>query len=107
MRIESSNLPLHIARAYGASSVHAHKKVQPVDAIKRGESLSEPDDKAKLSNIHRLVAAVVPGGIDFDAAGTAQASESAMPMYTKPGEANSVATRVQAAQAGRIIDTRG
>ncbi|MEM9082858.1 MAG: hypothetical protein AAGB34_04615 [Planctomycetota bacterium] len=107
MRIGPSNLPFHIARAYGASSITPHQKVQPIEAIKRNDAASRAEDKPKLSNIHRLVAAVVPGGVDFDASGTAQASESAMPMYARPGEANSVATRVQAAQAGRIIDTRG
>jgi hypothetical protein len=81
-------IPFHAARAYATPASPA--RVDHLDAPRPPQKLSAPRTAS-------LVAARVPGGIDFDA----QMPTRSMQMYTRPADKNAAATAVD---AGRVLD---
>jgi hypothetical protein len=103
--------PYHIARAYGVQAgggIGAIKPVQravttpvqPVAPVARDAGAGALRD----SNLQRIVAGVVPGGVSFDASGAGQPTGGALPLYRHPADKNAAATAVS---VGRSLDVRG
>lgn len=107
--------PHHLASAYGASVAG---RISPLDpsalptpprsriSVRAPDA---PDDPAPASRerIARLVAAVVPGGIDFDANAPAPSrSGGALPFYANPAQRQAAATQIHA-HMGRNLDVKG
>lgn len=85
--------PFHIARAYGvdpARPAPAAANTGPVNGPKSAQAVS------------RLVAAVVPGRVDFDSA--RPATGGSMELYRRPADRNIAATGVG---LGKVIDVSG
>ncbi|MHC4976142.1 MAG: hypothetical protein ACYTF7_05995 [Planctomycetota bacterium] len=105
MRITPSN-SFHLQRAYNVTPPARIAPAQIADAPARS---STPDaiafhtgiDSNRDSSIRKLVASVVPGGVDFSG-DEPQPSTPALPMYSHPADTNAVATTLQ---SGRLIDT--
>lgn len=117
MRIDGTNgsgfsiaptMPHHVARAYGvrpsssaaASGVVA--TIQPPAPV--AQQTSSPSE-----SMRRLVAAVVPGGVEFTSSGDARATRepgegSPLAMYRHPADKNAAATAVN---VGRRLDVQG
>ena len=117
-------LPFHLAKAYGvkqAQQARPSMTVTPVapgvDRIDTARPASRPTDKADLASAkkaatlkERLVAAVVPGGVEFQN-GAARPSAPApsgpadrLPFYRHPADKNAAATAIN---LGGRIDTSG
>lgn len=96
------NLPFHIARAYGVSARPGSVQPQPPapQPVQRAEMSREDAAREKLA---RLIAARVPGGIDFSSQEPLPTG-STLPMYRHPADRNAAATGVI---AGRVIDVVG
>ncbi len=103
--------PYHIARAYGlqgSGNVGPIKPVQravttpvqPVQPVMRDQGAGPLRD----SNLQKLVAGVVPGGVSFDASGEARPTGAALPFYRHPADKNAAATAVS---VGRSLDIQG
>jgi hypothetical protein len=94
-------LPAHIARAYGVKGVGAVRATTPVAPV---EPVRRQDDQGgKLSEAgRRLVAAVVPGKVDFS--GPQGVPGTGLSIYKHPAEKNVAATGVW---VGRGLDVRG
>lgn len=93
------NIPFHIARAYGVSARPAQTPIAP-QTVQRVETSREDAAREKLA---RLIAARVPGGIDF-ARDEPMPTRDALSMYRRPADRNAAATGVV---AGRVIDVVG
>ena len=93
-RVVQPTNPYHLSRAYG---VQAPAAISPVTGAR-------PDRLP--SGAERLVAGVVPGGVDFGAGGIGDAKPSgaALPMYRHPADKNAAATAVN---IGRRLDVQG
>lgn len=104
MRTTGPSIPFFAARAYGATHAQTPRTcTTDAPAGNRADSF-QPSFTRTPTGAQRLVAGVVPGGIDFSG-DTAQPSASgALPMYRRPADKNAAATSVA---AGRIIDVRG
>ncbi|MCC6284028.1 MAG: hypothetical protein IT439_01815 [Phycisphaerales bacterium] len=91
-------IPFHVARAYGLAAARpAQVRSAPVNPAPGTAPARNPDA------IDRLVAAVVPGRVDFS--GESPRPASAMPsLYRHPADRNAAATGVA---AGRAIDVQG
>ncbi len=115
MRIEGDPIPFRAAQAYGvhpAQAVKGPPPVAPVPAIDRRpipelRRIDGPEVRVAPSKIDRLVAAYVPGSIDFsDEQARPAAPKSALPFYTRPGQKNEAATNF-ISNTGRSLDVRG
>lgn len=100
MRIDSPTNPFHVARAYGVSATRP-ARVEPaksVDSVARIEPAQREPSRLDL-----LVAAVVPGRVDFsgDSPAPTTATSAALAMYRNPATKNAVATGVE---TGRRVD---
>lgn len=114
----SGSIPIHIARAYGVTPTNkpaANRAAQAAPpAIGPINSPLQPSTAP--SPVSRIVAARVPGGIDFletgaqpfpspsTSSGDAHSTpvpRSVLPMYNHPADRNSAATAIN---AGRLID---
>ena len=96
MRITSSSIPIHIARAYGVEqAINVSRAFDRADATASEKS---PNDSAST---RQLIAGLVPGSVDFSA-DQPTASAPALAMYRHPADRNAAATNVD---AGRVIDT--
>lgn len=93
-RVEPT-IPLHVARAYGVE--HTARRVS-VSPLRHADGASAA--QIVRGGAERLVAAVVPGKVDFSA-GERPAAPAAIPMYRHPADRNAAAVSVQ---AGRMID---
>lgn len=102
MRIDPS-MPLHLARAYGVSRA-GFNPVPPVTPVQRKAMPQQDASNATPANAARLVAARVPGGIDFTAGDAQPTPTQSLAMYRHPADKNAAAVSVQ---AGRAIDVRG
>ncbi|MCK4872484.1 MAG: hypothetical protein KAS72_07140 [Phycisphaerales bacterium] len=101
MRVEPSHPMLRLVRLHGAEPASPRRAVQPVDApraVDRPGTESRIDDRS--IRMTRLVAAVVPGGVDFTGK-TPQPARDALPLYRHPADRNAAATAVG---VGRMID---
>lgn len=92
--------PFHLARAYAVNPPR-ERTAAPVDRITPTSPREEARHKTP-SNIDRLVAAVVPGRIDFSSAEPRHDNRSeSIPLYRRPEDLNAAATNIH---AGRVID---
>jgi hypothetical protein len=89
--------PFHIARAYQVMAPRAARPVAAAAATGPVASIGTPAKPAS-----KLVAAVVPGRINFAGGQPAQAGP-ALPMYRHPADKNAAATSLS---AGRTIDVQ-
>lgn len=95
-------IPFHIARAYGVARVRRRPRPSP----RHRKRVSKPEmsrEDAAREKLARLIAARVPGGIDFTNDEPVP-SAGAIPMYRHPADRNAAATGVV---AGRVIDVVG
>ncbi len=88
-------IPFHIAQAYGVERA-AHNRRVSVTPLRHADHAAQ----VVRGGAERLVAAVVPGGVDFSA-GAPAAAPAAIPMYRHPADRNAAAVSVH---AGRMID---
>lgn len=118
MQINASNssipatIPFHVAKAYGVtpaaqvSRINAPGSVGPANASQNVQK-TEAADSAQTSGLsaagQRLVAAVVPGRVDFSGAEPTQ-SQPTLAMYRHPADKNAAATGVA---VGRKLDVAG
>ncbi|MBL8745437.1 MAG: hypothetical protein JNK58_03680 [Phycisphaerae bacterium] len=99
MKIEGPTNPFHIARAYRispqprAQSASAPAFVAPAQA-------SQPQP----ASTSRLVAAAIPGRVEFSSDAPRPSDAASIPMYRHPADRNAAATAVT---AGRTIDIQG
>lgn len=98
-------IPFHLARAYGVQPARPVAPVQPVRATGHSDGSSpsvsvDPATRAGAEIRERLVAAVVPGRVDFSGTEPTQT----MSLYRHPADRNAAATGVH---AGRVIDVTG
>ncbi len=102
MKVAPTN-PYHIARAYNVAPpqfVRAQTPVEATTAIRRNDDALVAHKQP--TNVDRLVAATVPGRIDFTDAGPRHDDRSAaIPLYRHPADLNAAATNVH---AGRTLD---
>lgn len=115
MRIDGPSNPFRITQAYGlqppapiarTAPVSTPTTLQRADAASRADTVAaigRPQEPAAVSATSRLVAAVVPGAVDFSAA-TPMPSKAAMQMYRHPADRNTAATLVA---LGRSVDVSG
>lgn len=101
------SIPFHALKAYGASAPAATS--EPVSSgLDRAELSSRPiaaSSQRPATNAARLIAAVVPGRIDFSGDTPVQKRPTdSLAMYQRPADKNAAATAVY---AGRMIDVRG
>jgi len=110
----SSGMPLRLARAYGATrqEIAPCRPATPTEAVSRTDRLRiramdaadsfEPAHKLP-GRAGRLIAAVIPGRVDFSADEPAPTG-AALPLYRHPADRNAAGT---ALSAGRIVDVSG
>jgi hypothetical protein len=106
MRIDGAQPPtnpFHIARAYGVQNVGG------AGAASRSQSVQKPaavegavPQQTLPSAAQKLVAAVVPGRVDFS--GETPRPGAGLQMYRHPADKNAAATGVQ---LGRSLDVSG
>lgn len=134
MAVPPPSLPISLARAYGVSPASTQRPaVDAAEPIARvGRTVRSVDDRASLSRaaelaseratpssgelrherLSRLVAATVPGGINFDdqrpsvrvQQAVKNAGETTIPMYRHPADRNAAATQVG---LGKTVDLSG
>jgi hypothetical protein len=114
--------PFHVARAYGSGVVGrvgpgapvrpaqpaapVEKPAQRVETVRdaqRPSSLDSIAERTKSPAMRRLLAGVVPGGIDFSGE-TPRPTSGAIPLYRHPADHNAAATTLS---AGRMVDVEG
>lgn len=102
----ADSIPFHIARAYGVAPVRSATpapRIAPQTPGARSIRVESGPESKPTSSLARLVAGVVPGGVDFS--GEAPMPASAMPsLYRHPADRNAAATGVA---AGRSVDIQG
>ncbi len=106
MRVPEPSHTWHIAKAYPVQAA-AHVPLPgpargPVAPPGAGDAVVSASDPSRL-RLGRLVAGVVPGGIDFTAEDGPVPRADAIPFYRHPAERNSAATGVE---TGRRLDAR-
>ena len=95
-------IPFHVARAYGIAPVRPAAPVARAAPVSTTDARDVAPDRARAS-VSRLVAAVVPGRVDFS--GETPVPRAAMPsLYRHPADRNAAATGVE---AGRSVDVQG
>lgn len=103
MRIEGGNIPTnpyHIARAYGLQNARAVSGIRPAQQT---AELKAPAQTALPSAAQKLVAAVVPGRVDFSGPAP-QPSAGPLAFYRHPADKNAAATSVS---LGKSLDISG
>lgn len=99
------SIPFHVARAYGVALVARTAPAQrPAAPVAPATPVQTSVDHAASLRLARLIAATVPGGIDFSSAEPTPTASNALPMYRHPYDRNAAATGVH---AGRVIDVVG
>ncbi len=96
MKIDGPTNPFHISRAYGV-----RLPARAIEPLRVGPA---PAASVEVNNASRLVAASVPGRVDFSGDVPRPSDSAAIPMYRHPADRNAAATAVT---AGRTIDVRG
>ena len=104
----NSPLPFHIAQAYALSGPQRAKPSVPVEQAREAVEHQRLEIRRELSssqrNISRLIAGVVPGGIDFSQETPQPTDRASIPFYRHPSDRNAAAT---ALKIGRSIDVTG
>lgn len=104
MRITNAGHPAMLARPDSAPAAR-RAPVQALDTAGRVDRVNAVE-RALNPVAARLVAAVVPGSIDF--AGPApRPARAATPIYAHPADANAAATRHAVATVGARLDVTG
>ena len=103
MKITSGHHPSQIARLYGAAQATRPAPAKTPDSAGRIESVNQTE-RTLNTRAARLVAGVVPGGIDFHETGQATPSASTLQMYRHPADRNVAATQQQ---VGQRVDLTG
>ncbi|MEZ6234205.1 MAG: hypothetical protein R3B68_08445 [Phycisphaerales bacterium] len=105
---DAASIPFHVARAYarpvgGTPTLAKGQRTVLPEAAGSG-SLRQAPSRTPSLIAARLVAARVPGTIDFSAGNQPQARTGAasMAFYRHPADANAAATSID---AGRVLDT--
>lgn len=94
-------LPFALAKTYG---VQPTVRVRPVSPVVPPPPVQSTHDTAGAdARTSRLVAAVVPGGVNFEG-DTPQPAAERIPLYRHPADKNAAATAVN---LGKVLDTRG
>jgi hypothetical protein len=114
MRIDSSTssipatFPFHVAQAYGVTPKAQVSRVSAPNAAGQAApagnvQATQPTPSSDLSaSGKRLIAAVVPGRVDFS--GDQPTQTSSLAMYRHPADKNAAATAVN---VGRSLDVAG
>lgn len=102
MKITSGHHPSQIARLYGAAQTTRPAPAKTPESAGRIESVNQTE-RTLNTRAARLVAGVVPGGIDFQA-GEATPSATTLQMYRHPADRNVAATQQQ---VGQRVDLTG
>lgn len=107
----SGSIPFHIARAYGLQPAQRSAPTQQAQQVQQtGAVAAAGAAPGKLpSAAQKLVAAVVPGKVDFSGDTPVQVSgggggTSALSMYRHPADRNAAATAVS---IGKSLDVSG
>lgn len=101
MRIDGPTNPFHLSRVYGVPAA-SQVRVAPatnVDAVARVER-----NDRQPTNLDRLIAGNVPGGIDFSGETAQPTASTAVAMYRTPGAKNAAATSIE---VGKRLDISG
>ena len=111
MRVNGSNSgvpptnPYHISRAYGLRGTGGSAATGPTTASSPVDGSSDSTfAPQRPDGISKLVAGVVPGGVDFREGGEARPSSDTLPLYRHPADKNAAATAVD---VGRRLDVKG
>ena len=102
MQITGGPNPAQIARLYGATQPTRPAPVRASESAGRIEQVNRTE-RTLNTRAARLVAGVVPGGIDFQD-GQATPSANSLSFYRRPEDRNAAAT---AMQVGRRVDVTG
>lgn len=105
MRIDRP-IPFEAARAYGIGARRPGEiSTAAPNADQSAATASHAQAHARTlpPNIARLIAGVVPGGIDFREGDALPTDTGSIAMYSRAGERNAAATGVV---AGRLIDVQ-
>jgi hypothetical protein len=100
------SIPFHLAKAYGVSPVRAVSPVSPAFNTEQASVAGNAEPKAlgkPPGPIDRLIAAVVPGGVDFSGEAP-KPGRTSLPFYHHPADRNAAATRVR---LGGSLDVNG
>ena len=100
MRIGAPTNPFHVARAYG---VQPTTSVRPVNPVTPAAS-TDIAGRLGVDPLARLVAARVPGGIDFQTQQPTTTAAGSLPFYRHPADRNLAAVNLE---AGRLVDMNG
>ncbi len=100
-RIGPISVPAEVFRAYGSGPRPAALDGSVEVRAMRAVDAFEPT--ARMQGVSRLVAAAVPGGVEF-AGQLSTPLSAAVPMYRHPADRNTAATGVS---LGRMIDAQG
>jgi len=95
------SVPAEVFRAYGSGA----RPIAPDRSldVRAMRAIDSFEPTARASAASRLVAAAVPGGVEFTARQNGGAP-GAFPMYRHPADRNTAATGVS---LGRLIDAQG
>lgn len=96
-------MPFHVARAYGATRPNL-APITPVTPVDRQAPTQTSGTSTTQANTARLIAARVPGGIDFTSDVATPTRGESLAMYRHPADKNAAAVNVQ---AGRLLDVKG
>ena len=91
-------LPFALARTYGVEPAARVRPVTPPQPVEPARQTIATDPR-----VARLIAGVVPGGVDFEGE-TPKPSAEKIPFYRHPADRNAAATGVN---LGRVLDTSG
>jgi len=102
----TSGLSFSLARAYGVpggpASVRPVAPAAPAPPVGRIAPASDsPPRPERPDGLDRLVAAVVPGRVNFDGPAAAPGPGEPLPFYRHPGDRNEAATAIR---LGRGLD---
>jgi hypothetical protein len=107
MQIGGPTNPYLIARAYGTSQIASVAKPAAVGSAgvvgRIGQTAPAEAQAPRATGLEQLVAAVVPGRVDFSGEVPTQRAD-ALPFYRRPGDRNEAATNWL---AGRTLDVNG
>lgn len=107
MRIDGNNIsptnPYHIARAYGLNALSQSRSQSPGAASVAETKANARPAHVEPSAAQRLVAAVVPGRVDFSGSAP-QPGGAPLAFYRHPADRNAAAVNVQ---IGRSLDVSG
>ncbi|MCZ6835208.1 MAG: hypothetical protein O7G85_05475 [Planctomycetota bacterium] len=104
MRI-GSNLPFHVAKAYGVQPPTKPSIAQPATASTPIQATQPVEKATPGESLQGLIGGQVPGRVDFDAASSIQQPAGpVLQLYTRAADKVEAATSVS---LGRSLDLKG